>query len=88
MSCVYLSVLSHLIGHVCLLIINIILQTGFSRGSIPREAFEDNKEKVFGDQIVKGIKFYSMHKRQTAEGGYYSEGEFNFREVLENGEAI
>ena len=37
----------------------------------------------FGEQIVVETKLLSMTKPQTVEGHYYSEGEFNFKDVFD-----
>ena len=64
-------------------------QTGYrSRGGIPKAAYENFKEKEFGEETITGAKFLSMHKKQTEEGHYYSEGEYIFKDVLEKGQTI
>ena len=65
------------------------MQTGYrSRGGIPKAAYENFTEKEFGEQTITGAKFLSMHKKQTADGNYYSEGEYVFKEVVEQGKRM
>jgi len=53
------------------------------KGSIPRASYQGSCDKVFGEQIVVETKLLSMTKPQTFEGQYYSEGEYNFKDVLD-----
>merc|ERR1712059_157927 len=52
---------------------------------IPREYYDQFQEKNFGSQTVSEISFLSMSKPESADGYYYSEGDFKFEDFKDGG---
>ena len=52
---------------------------------IPREAYDQFADKTFGGQSLTTLKLLSMTKKPTADGRYFSEGEFNLANMRQLG---
>ena len=58
-----------------------------AEGGIPRESFARFRDKVFGEQIIRGIQLLSMTKNVTQEGFYHCEAEYDFSQSRDSEES-
>ena len=59
-----------------------------AQGGIPRESYDQLRDKTFGGQTLANLKLLSMTKKPTEDGRYFCEADFNLAKMLQLGEDV